>query len=529
MAALDQFKGLLENFKSFWGKLSQKVKRLIIISFVAILATAVVITVVMNAKASEYSILFSGITATEASEVYAVLQERGVGVQMNSRGQVLVPTSQLDALIFDMAAEGYPKTAPPYDSFWENISTTSTDYERQKAYIFALQDRIQTTLVQKEEIKKAIVTINVPEQTGLAWSSTDTASSASVMLTLNGDISNESVDTIKKLVAASVPNCKAENVVVTDTATNIDLGESDDLISYTLQQFDYERKLSKRAEDAVKTLYSPSYGADGITVAAAFEIDTDKMKEESKTYYKTEDGDQMMSHFDESYVAEGGIPVGGLVGEENNTDVPDYVADGTATTDDIISYDRSIDFENSYVLRQIERGTAPIKASSITLLLNDSNLTAARQDEIAMQVSRATGIAVENVNIGSMTPLNPADIETGTTPENPLFSNPVLLLAAAGGLLLICMMAIVIPVMLRRKRKKKELERLRAAEAEEAEAAEAAMRAQAEIDMHKNKLKYQAEAQLIQDNSMTEEIRNFAKDNPEMTATLIRSLLKEEG
>lgn len=530
MAALDQLKNALNSVKTFWGKLSSKIRKLLIIGGASLLVAAIVITVVMNSNKGEYSVLFAGITSTEASEVYNVLQEKGVSAQMNSKGQVMVPTSQVENLIFEMQAEGYPKTAAPYDFFLTNISATTTDYATRQINIFQLQERIQTTLKALDNIKDAMVTISAPEQSNLAWSSNDAAATASVVLTLNDPsktLSEEVVNTMKKLVAASIQNCKAEDVVVTDSATGIDLGDMiNSQASYTLQQFDYERKLAKRAEDAVKTLYSPSYGTEGMSVAAAFTIDTDKMKEESKTFYNDEDGDPFITHFEEAFTAQGGIPAQGVVGEEDNTDVPDYVIDENATDDNLKNYSKSVDYQNSYVLRQIERGTAPIKSSSITLLLNEENFSAARQDEIAAQVSRATGISIENVVIGSMQPIN--DITPVGGDETPFYENPVLLMGIAGAALLLCMFVIVLPIMLSRRRKRKEAAKLRQIEIDQNEAAEAAQRAQAEIDMHKNKLKYEAEAQLIQDNSMTEEIRAFAKDNPEMTATLIRSLLKEE-
>lgn len=531
-AGLDQVKGAFAGVKAFWTKLAPKVKKLIIGGAVAVAAIAVIFTVSMNINSSQYTVLFNGITTEEAGDLYAALQEEGVKAQMNNKSQVLVPTNQVESLIFKMQAKGFPKTAPPYDTYLTNVSLTTTESERRKIEVFQLQEEIKGTLKVVDGIKDAKVIIALPKTTGLVIEDTSDVPTASVMLTLENDnaISSDNVMTIKKLVAASIQGCKAENVVVTDSSNGIELdGGSTDGMGYALQIFDHERLLAKRAEDQVKMLWSPSYGVEGMRVSASYTLDTDKMKQESREVKPEDDGKGVITKEEEHYVANGGIPAGGLVGEENNTDnPPDYVTDDAATKDNIESYDRIVDYETSYIMTQIERGTAPVKNASITLLVNDTNLTAARQDEMAVLISRATGIDVANISIGLLTIPTPNEDVTKDT-SVPFYQDTTFLMIVGAAMLMLCMLLIVIPILLSRKKKKKKALAMAALEAEKRLNVESAEKAQAEIDMHKNKLKFEAEAQKIQDGSMTEEIRSFAKENPEMTATLIRSLLKDDG
>lgn len=525
MALPEQLKAVFTKAKDFWGKLSKKLRIFIVGGTVVILVGAIVITAVMNVNASRYSVLFNGITSDEATEVYALLIEQGVDARMNSTGQVTVPTENIDRLIFDMAAEGYPKTAPPYGTYLNNVGLTTTESTRRQVEIFALQDRIQSTLVQIEGVRKATVTIAMPKDSGLVLQADKTVPTASVMLTLTeeGAISAATVDIIKSMIANSISGCKPENVVVTDALTSINLeGDEKKGSAYSLEVFDYERKLASRSEDNIKRLYSPVYGAEGIRVSASYELDTDKMKQESRTVNPT-DG-SVKSHEEERYVTDGGIPPGGVAGEEQNTDIPDYAVNQDGTNENIQEYSRTTDWENEYVLTQIERGNAPIKKSSITVLVNDANLNPTRQDEMIAQVAKATGIDPTNVSVGV---LSLPTVDVGGDVETPFYQNPTFIMSVGGILLMLCAALIVIPIMMSRKKKRKAAEAAAAAELLAAEQEDAATRAQAEIDMHKNKLKLEAENQKVE-NSMTEEIRNFAKENPEMTALLIRSLIKEE-
>lgn len=526
MAIPEQLKTMLVKLKDFWSKLSTKLKIIIVGGAAVILVGAIVITAVMNANADKFSVLFSGITTSEATEVYALLQEQGVDARMNNAGQVTVPTGDLDRLIFNMAAEGYPKSAPPYDVYLKNVGPTTTESTRRQLEIFSLQSLLQSTLAQIEGVKKATVLISMPKDSGLVLQVDKTAPTASVMLTLSEEdaISASTVDTIKSLVANAVGgNCKPENVFVTDALTSINInGTRKENTAYSMEQFDYEQRLATRAEDAIKRLYTPAYTVDGVRVSASYELDTDKMKQESRTVNPT-DG-SVKSHEEETFISNGGLPPGGVVGEEENTDVPNYAVNEEATTEDLQEYSRSTDWENEYVLTQIERGNAPIKNSSITVLVNETNLTPTRQDEIVAQVAKATGIEPTNVSVGVLSLPPVEDVGVAGT---PFYQSPTFIMGVGGLLLLLCAALIVIPVIMSRKKKRKAAEAAAAAALLVAEQEDASARAQAEIDMHKNKLKLEAETQKVE-NSMTEEIRSFAKENPEMTALLIRSLIKED-
>ena len=84
-----------------------------------------------------------------------------------------------------------------------------------------------------------------------------------------------------------------------------------------------------------------------------------------------------------------------------------------------------------------------------------------------------------------------------------------------------------------RSRKRKKLTAEAQADAEAQAAAEAERQkeldAQREIEEHKKMLRDEAEANVnAKENAITNEIREFAKENPEITAALLRSLMREE-
>ena len=53
--------------------------------------------------------------------------------------------------------------------FFDNLGMTMTEFEKKQTLRFELQDRLQTTLKRIDGVVGAIVTINVPEKDGYAW------------------------------------------------------------------------------------------------------------------------------------------------------------------------------------------------------------------------------------------------------------------------------------------------------------------------------------------------------------------------
>ncbi|MFZ2539026.1 MAG: flagellar basal-body MS-ring/collar protein FliF [Oscillospiraceae bacterium] len=528
---LDQIKGATTNINTYWKKQPSKNKKIFIGGVGLVLVVAIIITVALNFSANKFEVLYPGVTSNESAEVYASLQAKGVEAKLNASGEVLVPKEQWDSLVFQLAAEGFPKTAPAYGIFLDNIGPTTTEYEKREIKRFQLQDRIQETLKQIDGIQGAIVTINLPEQSDRVWETEKSVATAAVLLNLksSGELAPDKVTTIKKLVAAALPNGKSENVMVTDAATSVELDDNPaNGSSYSLKRLEFEDKIQKNIEDNIKRLFTPTYGPNGVVAVATVVLDYDKMKSESREVVPKEDGSGVIKHEDESYTANGGIPTGGIAGEENNTDIPEYVANSDATKDNITSYDKNIDYDLSYIMTQIERGEAPIKKSTISVIVDESNITADRREVIVDLVSKAVNIEPEFISVSSM------NLKTDTTdpeiPANtiPFYKNTKLLTMVGGIIFALLLLIIAISIIISKGRKRKAAKEEALLLQQQAEQINAAQKAQAEIDQHKSKLRNEAEAQKIQEGSMTEEIRSFTKENPEMAAVLIRSLLKED-
>ncbi len=526
--------------KESWQGLSEKSKKIVLGVCGGTIAAALLLTVYLSVSKNQYKVLFPGMSNEESTQVYAMLQEMNAQPEIDSGGQVLVPADQWDNLVFQLNAQGYPRTTLSYDTFSSVSGFTSTEFERRTALIYQSQDRMQQTLLRQEGIIDATVTFTVPETSNYIWDQANQQrSSAGVTVTMKYGytLSPERVSAIKHLAATSIPNLSPDDVVVIDAATGKEMPGLEDTSGdgyYSVQRLEYEREIAKGIEDSVVRLLSGKYGPDGVTAVATVTLDYDKMMSESKQYTPRDGAASgVINHYDERYSLGGTVAAEGIVGEEDNTDAPPIYPNEDGSGDvSATDYYKNIDYDVSYILTQIERGEPILAKATVAVVVNDPNFDTETEETLEELISKAVNISVDNIKV---TNLNFATQQTDAPIIFAGLSQQQLLIIGLLTLLLLIIIIVVVLLLSRGKKKKKEKEAAEAmAVAQEAEAAAEAERQrqldlQKEIEEHKKKLQNEALAQAVtKESAVTDEVREFAHENPELTASLLRSLMREE-
>ena len=530
----NKLKDWFEKLKEKWAALSKRTRVMILMALFVVLSVALTVTIWLNISRMAYRVIFPGMTSGEATEVYATLQDMGVPVQISAGQQVSVPADQWDALVFELNSRGYPKTALSYDTFTSATGFTSTEFEKRVALVYQIQDRVQQTLMRQDGVLDAVVTFYVPETSNFAWDlNNQQKSTANISITMASgkELTAARVSAIKHLAATSVPKLSIEDVVVIDATTGVQLlglEEQATDADYRERMMELELLMATNMENKVLRLLTPRYGVDGVTVVASVQLDYDKLVTETKEYQPLENGGGggVRSHYEEAGTRTGSDTAGGLVGEENNTDVPQYPYDNTDGDGNMLSYSRLIDYDNSYILTQLERGQA-VKSASIAVIVNDPDFTDEKEDILTSLISKsvnlsADNVAVTNLQVGTS---EPADIPTVS---RGLTQRQILLLIIIGGVLLLLILILVLVLAARRRKKNAEDEEKRQQALLEEEEKRRKEQARA-ADEHLRKIKEDAQKSVDPNQSaVVEKVREFAEENPEVAAALIRSMMKEE-
>ncbi|MDE6728015.1 MAG: hypothetical protein K2J80_08775, partial [Oscillospiraceae bacterium] len=112
----EKFKKVTVVVKDKWNGFSKAVK--IILCCVPVVLIAIIVIVANLASYKPTTVLYSGLTNTEAAEIAAIITDMGISdVKMNDKGDVIVPSSQVDNLRMQLSVQGYPKTNSDY-SIW---------------------------------------------------------------------------------------------------------------------------------------------------------------------------------------------------------------------------------------------------------------------------------------------------------------------------------------------------------------------------------------------------------------------------
>lgn len=535
MSVTDKLKKKAEDNKKL-GSAIEKVRKVtkekkgIVILLAAAVITAIVVTVAFNANKGNYEVLFPGMSQEENAEVYAVLTSRDVDVKRNSEGEVMVKSGEAGDIMLDMSALGYPKTALPFDIFSDNTGFTTTEFEKKQYLLLNLQDRIERTLKDMSGIKNAIVTLNVPDEGTYVWEEEESSSTGSVSLTLapGYELSAEKVSALKNLIADSVPDLLPEHVTVVNADTMQEF-ESDASVSDGmdgLDRLDFESKVESRLTKKIENVLSLGYSPDQYRVSATVVIDYDKMITEDYQYVPEENGKGVVEHSVESNTGNAsGNAAGGVAGEENNTDVPDYTAENgeNNTNGRTNDYYREMDYVISYIKKQIEKDNVKLQKATVAIAVNDSNLTESKKNAIINSASKAANIAPEDIVVTGFD--QPQKAENPTTQAVSGFLdrfdgiNPWILIGAGAGILLLI---ILTAVLIHRSHKKKDAEEEKIFAEESLDSTGILERAQS--DAVENLISSEPK----RPKSPSEEVKAFAKTNPEITAAMISSWLKED-
>ena len=522
----EKLKAFGARIKEWWGGLTTAIRRLIIISLVIIVGAAIGLTIFLNSRTNGYVTLFPNMSAEETAEVYQYLQSENVEVIINGDGQLMVKEEQWDNLVYELAAKGYPQSAPSYSTYIDNLSMTMTDSEKKKLIIMELQDRLQTTINRIDGVKSSVVTISYPESSNYAWQQNTEKAKASVTLTLKGNtqFTSQQVQAVKNLVAYSAQQMSPDDVTVIDTRTGKELGgSSGSTEEYEINSREnYERIVINRIEEDVVEILSNPYGAGNVAAAASVSVNYDKITEEMKKYFEEEGNIVDWEKITYTGDRDGDNANGGVTGEEDNTDVPSYPnEDENAIKNDPDYYEHEVDNAVSYVLTQTEKAPGVIEDASVSITLKTKTpLTDADRDRIVALVKNATRIYdLNKITVFDWrgTEEKEEEAEEVTTPlaKNWLFWALVIL----GAVLLLAIIVILI-VTKKSKKKIKELDQRNKEKVNELEEELEDTRRRSLIEQANENNKLQKQT--------AEEVKKFAVTNPELTAAIIRSMINEQ-
>ncbi|MGX7195982.1 flagellar basal-body MS-ring/collar protein FliF [Enterococcus olivae] len=513
-----------EQIQYRWQNLSSLMKRVVILGLVSLLVVLGTFYFMMTRV--HYGVLFTDLNRADAGIIINDLKEKKIAYKLEDNGQtIMIDQEQIDSYRIDLAVESkLPNSSTGFELFDQSDMMT-TDEDRKIMYQRALTGELEQAILSLDGVQGVKVILVTPDDG--VFSSEKKDATASIVLTLQRPLTESMIQGIVTLTSGAVENLNVENVKVVDGNGNVLAGGQDDgtLANASDRYISIKNAYEDSLEKKVRQLLEPIYGSNNLNVSINVDLDFDSVERTTTVYNNPE----IRS---ESVEATGSAEA---IQEAQTGQVDDNVT--VVTGDDAEgdrSYRRSVNNElDTEITTTISAPGMIQRMTSSVVVAGD--LPADVQQELRTLVASAVGyneergdeIAVQGMNFGTnevVDPVVPGDEQQG------LSQNLWIYLAAVGGLLLLTIVMIIIMLVRRRKRNQEDF----LVEDEYEEPTEPIVSAFNTIvdEVSENKTDEERFEEKRRIRSKEEDrdrrAKQFAGDNPEITAELIKAWMKEK-
>ena len=543
----EKVKGLWDKVKDVLKKVSTKVY---IAAAVVLMVLIALIAVLTATYKPEYSVLFTGLSSSETASVITYLDGLGVtDYKVENRDTILVPAAQEESLKVRLLMEGYPQSGFAYDysTYYNNVGALSTESERRTAFLHDLQDQMSAVVRSFENVKEATVKIGQGEDNSFILDSSKvTKTTASVLVEMDGAVklTSQQAAAIRNFVAHAVEGLEIEAVYISDTmGNNYSTGGSMADSEASALKIQLEEEWENKIRTSVMQVLVPFFGEDNVRTSVNCTVDVSQKTVSSRDVFlpgyaqdgstngKGIIGSQVYSYY---VTRPGNETVGGLVGSETNSDLPEYVEDiaDPNGTESELGGDGNVIYDNPYEETVALYTAGYLTDCSISVSINSREAGDIDVQSIRQHIARAAGIEGKvdaQTGVEYLTDrISVVSAPFYEPPADPIIPVPPgfqieewMLYAAGAALLLLLVLIIVIIVAVRKHKKKKRLRQQAEMEAMLAEA-RLAQAGLIEADEGADVMDLQTEKSM----ELRREIRDFAENNPEIAAQTIRVWLR---
>lgn len=519
----DQLNKVFAPLQQFWKKQTKKMKIIIGTVGIGIFVLAVVGVLMLNYN--PMVVVYKDLDPTETDLIFAKIEEMGIPAKRDAGGAILVSGDQADMVVMKLALEGYPKTGYNYNMFTDNVDFMTTEFEKKALYQMMLQENLAKQISTIQVIRSALVTLNIPEQNDFVIKENIQQPTATVVLTTvpSNELTNAQIKAIERLIITNVPGMKLENISITDDTGKSLSSQQNTENDINQQRLQLQREIENAMRSKVMNLLVPMYGASNASVSATVLLDFDKIKSEDQTFTPSYDNSGMIIHEDNSSASQGSDTAEGIPGAENNAEVPGYPnLDGTGSSG-ISDNSSSVDYAVNNFVKQFEKDGYYIKEASIGVAINKERLTDQESEQLIELVSKSSGITDKNVSVYGTPFIKPEPIVEDNTAQIIAF--------AAAGLIAVITMLILMGAWAKAQKKKKQQKIQLEMERKQAEQTMAWLAQGLGPDGKPLPVDDVPQLELVEtkEQVLKKEIKEFATNNPEIAAQLLRTWIGDEN
>lgn len=286
-------------------------------------AVAAGVSIVLWTQGTNYSLLYSGLAASDIVEVQQTLQAAGIKHEADvEKGTVSVAADKLNDARLTLAAQGVLQSADGFNAMAKDSGFGVSQFMEGARYQHALETELARTISSLQPVAAARVHIASPRQSTFVRDRRNATASVFVQLKAGRRLESEQVTAIVNLVASSIAELRAEDVTVVDQSGRLlSQPERDGDLASREKQFEFARRLEAEYTQRIESLLAPVVGDGRVRAQVVASVDM-SVTEEAREQYRPDSQIVRSEQLAEESSRSGGGPTGVPGALSNQPPVP---------------------------------------------------------------------------------------------------------------------------------------------------------------------------------------------------------------
>ncbi len=383
----DIFEKIFRNFKEFFNGLDATKKMGFII--VACLIAAAMTGIVVWASKTRYDVLYTDLNKEDARKIAIILEEKKIPYQTSNDGKTLsIPEDLVGVWRLEIAKLGTSFSGTVGYEVFDKQSFGTTSFVQKVNKQRALEGELVKSIMYIQGVKRARVHITIPESSPFV--SEKKAPTASVVLELNNGVSLTpgEIKGVASLVASSVEEMRAENVVILDDrGKKLSENIGDPMTATTANRMALEGQINQKYERQIEDILGKVVGDGKVVAKVTVDLDfTEAVSTE--TSYDNENA-AVLSEVKNSQNLAGSRPSPqGMVGARANMPGEEPQPGVAETKNNVTKELTTRNFNVPTKVTQSKKPSANVKAISAAVMI-DGKRVAVLDENGAAQLDKA--------------------------------------------------------------------------------------------------------------------------------------------
>ena len=338
----------------------------------------------------DYRVLFANVNEGDGAAIITALQQMNVPYQFTEGGgAITVPQALVYETRLKLAGQGLPKAGNVGFELLENQKFGTSQFVERVNYLRGLEGELARSVSSLGQVKSARVHLAVP--TPSAFVREQERPTASVIVTLHPGrvIDGAQIAAIARLVSSAVPGMRAQEVSIMDTEGGIVSTSAARQDGLDASQLKYTAELEAALNRRVAAILEPLAGKDGFRAQVSVDLDFDERERTSETFGKNSPPNQAIRsqlsiESSGGKSGSGGVP-GSLTNQPQdpakapitteakgeNLRAPGSVETGTSNADDGSSRnEKTVNFEVDRAIERIKSSKGQLRRVSAAVVLD---------------------------------------------------------------------------------------------------------------------------------------------------------------